>query len=288
MANAQPNDIIQLVSNDRKKQAFIVRLTPGHTTHTHLGIFKHDDLIGQPLGGEVFTHKNQPFLMLIPSTDDIIRHTKRISQIIYGKDLGVILMKMGVHAGRTVLEAGTGSGGMTTALALAVGPTGRVLSYDVRADMQATARDNLRALGLADRVTFVNRDIAEGFDHADVDALFLDVPNPWDYMAQAHAALKGGGFFGSLIPTTNQVSDLLKAMQAVSFGFVEVCEVLVRNYKPVPARLRPNDRMVAHTGFLVFARALLAPERGLKPYIDYTTADEAGEPVDEPMGETVL
>lgn len=285
MATAHPHQLIQLVSNDRKKQTFIVRLHPGHTTHTHLGIFKHDDLIGQALGGEVFTHKNQPFLMLLPSTDDVIRHTRRQSQIIYGKDLGVILMKMGIHAGRAVLEAGTGSGGMTTALALAVGPTGHVFSYDVRADMQATARDTLKQLGLLERVTLVNRDIAQGFDQTDMDALFLDVPNPWDYLPQARAALSGGGFFGSLLPTTNQVSDLLKAMQGAQFGFIEVCEVLLRNYKPVAARLRPADRMVAHTGFLVFARALLAPERGLKPYIEYAETDSAPE---EPTAETML
>jgi tRNA (adenine57-N1/adenine58-N1)-methyltransferase len=202
----------------------------------------------------VFSHLHHPFFLLIPSTDDLIRDIKRSSQIMYPKDIGFILMKMSIHPGLAVVEAGTGSGGMTTVLAQAVGAEGHVYSYDVRADMQNLARKNLERVGLADRVTFMLRDIAEGFDEVDADVLFLDVPNPWDYMAQARRALKGGGFFGSILPTTNQVSDLLVALRRDSFDFLEVCEVLIRYYKTVPARLRPMDRMVAHTGFLVFGR----------------------------------
>ncbi len=111
-------------------------------------------------------------------------------------------------------------------------------------------------MGLLERVTLKQRDIAAGFDESDVDALFLDVPNPWDYTAQARSALKGGGFFGSILPTANQVSRLLTSLERDGFSFIEVCEVLIRYYKPVPERLRPTDRMVAHTGFLIFARAV--------------------------------
>jgi tRNA (adenine57-N1/adenine58-N1)-methyltransferase len=126
--------------------------------------------------------------------------------------------------------------------------------------MQELARKNLAQLGLADHVEFKLRDIVEGFDERDVDALFLDVPSPWDYLAQAHEALAGGGFFGSILPTTNQVSRLIGALESASFGLVEVQELLLRQYKAVPARLRPMDRMVAHTGYLIFARALIPLE----------------------------
>jgi tRNA (adenine57-N1/adenine58-N1)-methyltransferase len=251
-------DMVQLVARD--KRYFIFRVEPGGKLHSNRGVVEHDHIIDQEWGREVFSHLHHAFFVLIPSTDDLIRDIKRNSQIMYPKDIGFILMKMSIHPGLTVLEAGTGSGGMTTVLAQAVGAEGHIYSYDVREDMQNLARKNLDRVGLGDRVTFKLRDIAEGFDEVDVDALFLDVPNPWDYMAQARRALKGGGFFGSILPTTNQVSDLLVALRRESFDFVEVCEVLIRYYKTVPARLRPTDRMVAHTGYLVFGRPVTVTE----------------------------
>ena len=143
---------------------------------------------------------------------------------------------------------------MTTALAYAVGDTGKVYSYEVREPMQKLAKKNLRRLGLDHRVDFKMRDIQEGFDETDVDVLFLDVQAPNDYIVQARAALKPGGFFASLVPTFNQVSNLLQTLNQNNFAFVEACEIMLRYYKPQPARLRPTDRMVAHTGFLVFGR----------------------------------
>jgi tRNA (adenine57-N1/adenine58-N1)-methyltransferase len=256
MPVSQAGDVVQLVPRDKKK-TFILRLTPGQRLHTHKGMFNHDDLIGCELGTEVNSHLGHPFYLLQPSTDDLIRDLERTSQIMYPKDLGLVLLKLSVRAGITVVEAGTGSGGLTTVLAQMVGPGGRVISYDVREDMQNLARKNLERLGLADRVTLKLRDVAAGFDETDVSALFLDVPNPWDYMAQAHRALQGGGFFGSLVPTSNQVSTLLIAMRREAFEFAEVCEVLLRYYKTVPERLRPVDRMVAHTGFLIFGRNVI-------------------------------
>jgi tRNA (adenine57-N1/adenine58-N1)-methyltransferase len=163
---------------------------------------------------------------------------------------------MGIGPGQTVMEAGTGSGSMTTALAYAVGPEGRVISYEVKPDVQNLARKNLTRFGLDSRVDFRLGDIQEGFDKTDADAFLLDVPNPYDYTAQVRAALKPGGFLCCLIPTFNQVEKTLQALRQTHFAFVEVCELLLRYYKPEPARIRPTDRMVAHTGFLVFARRI--------------------------------
>ncbi len=263
MAITQAGDIVQLVGRDNKN--FIIRLAPGQRLETHRGVFKHDELIGQELGGEVLSHLGHAFVLIQPSTDDIIRDLKRSSQIIYPKDSGFILMKLSVKSGQTVMEAGTGSGGMTTVLAQTVGPTGRVISYDVREDMQRRALKNLEWLGLADRVILKLRDIAQGFDETDVDAFFLDVPNPWDYTGQVRRALKGGGFFGSLVPTANQVSTLLGAMQRDGYEFIEVCELLLRYYKTVPERLRPVDRMVAHTAYLIFGRPVTRRARLAAP-----------------------
>jgi tRNA (adenine57-N1/adenine58-N1)-methyltransferase len=155
-----------------------------------------------------------------------------------------------------VIEAGSGSGALTLAMARAVAPHGRVYSYESRPEMQRNALRNLQRVGLSDYVEFKMRDIADGFDETGVDALFLDVRTPWDYLGQAYRALKGGGFFGSLVPTTNQVSDSVAGLEANHFGDIEVEELLLRAYKPVPERLRPADTMVGHTGYLIFARKI--------------------------------
>ena len=167
---------------------------------------------------------------------------------------------------------------MTIAMAFAVGPQGTIVSYEIREDMQNLARKNLERVGLGSRVEFKLRDIAEGFDESNADAFFLDVPNPWDYMNNVRDALKPGGFFCGIVPTFNQIEDLLLSMRRSRFAFVEVCEILLRYFKPEPARIRPTDRMVAHTCFLVFGRRIepVQDERGLE------LAREIGvSPVDE-------
>lgn len=255
---AQEGDLVLLMARNRK--SFIVRLEQGGELHTHKGMIRFDDLIGQPLGREVRTHLGHPFLALEPSLHDLIKDLRRTTQIMFPKDIGYLLLKMNIGPGSRVVEAGTGSGGLTLALARAVGPMGRVFSYEVRADVISLARKNLARVGLLERVEIKERDIAQGFDEEDVDALFFDVRSPWDYVAPAWAALKGGGFFGAILPTTNQVSRLVRALPDVGFGVIEVIELLLRSYKAVPDRLRPTDRMVAHTGYLVFARKLMSSE----------------------------
>ena len=253
-AIAHDGDLAQLVGLRHKH--FILALQAGARFETHRGILQHDDLIGKPWGTQVFSHIGSPFFLLQPSLADLINELPRTTQILYPKDIGFILITMGIGPGQTVMEAGTGSGSMTTALSFAVGPQGRVISYEIKPDVQNLARKNLTRFGLESRVDFKLRDIGEGFDETDVDAFFLDVPNPYDYAGQVRAALKPGGYMCCLIPTFNQVEKTLMALRQNSFAFVEVCELLLRYYKPEPARIRPTDRMVAHTGFLVFARRI--------------------------------
>jgi tRNA (adenine57-N1/adenine58-N1)-methyltransferase len=187
----------------------------------------------------------------------LITEIKRNTQIMYPKDIGYIVMVMGIGPGVQVLEAGTGSGALTTAFAFLVGESGKVISYEKREQMQNLARNNLRRLELLDRVELKLGDAADGFEEREMDAIFLDVPNPYDYMPQVKASLKLGGFFGTILPTTNQVSKTLAALRASDFAFLEVCEVMLRFYKPDFERLRTTDRMVAHTGYLVFARSVM-------------------------------
>jgi tRNA (adenine57-N1/adenine58-N1)-methyltransferase len=251
-ACTQPGDLVMLVGLGHKY--FIFPLLHGGEYHTHRGLLKHEELFNLPWGSRVYSHTGAPFYILQPSLSDLLTDLPRNTQIMYPKDIGFILISLGVGSGQRILEAGTGSGSMTIALANAVGPTGKVVSYEIRPEMQKMARKNLARLGLEDRIDFKLGDIAAGFSETDMDAMFLDVQNPWDYIEQVRAALKPGGSFCSLVPTLNQVSNLLVALRRNRFAFVEVCEILLRYYKPDPTHLRPTDRMVAHTGYLIYGR----------------------------------
>ena len=259
-ACAQIGDIAQLISAQNKR--FIFRIILDGKFETHRGYLSHNDLIGKPWGSRVLTHMGSPFVLLQPSLADILIETRRNTQIMYPKDIGFILVSMDIGPGKHILEAGTGSGSFTTALAFAVGSQGSITTYESRPEFQHLAHKNLERLGLADRVEFKLRDIFEGFDERNVDAVFLDLPNPQDYLLQVKEALKPGGFLGSILPTTNQVSTLLIALRRANFAFIEVCEIMLRYYKAVADRLRPTDRMVAHTGYLIFARSVLSEVAG--------------------------
>ena len=255
MNTAQSNEFVLLIGPDDKR--FLVRLTPGQRLDTHHGFIPHDVIIGQPFGSRVKTQLDHAYLLLQPATYDLVMRVKRASQIVYPKEVGYIIVRMNILPGARVVEAGTGSGALTLALARCVRPNGCVYSYEERADMLELAHKNLERAGALDVVELKQRDIRAGFDERDADALFLDVREPWLFLAQAHAALKGGGFFGALVPTTNQVSDILQEMETRGgWADLQVVEILVRHYKPVAERLRPEDRMVGHTGYLLFARAM--------------------------------
>ena len=273
-SSANDGDLAELVGLRHKH--FIINLKSGAKFETHRGIILHDELIGKPWGTQVFSHMGSPFFLLQPSLADLLIDLPRTTQILYPKDIGFILVTMGVGPGQKVMEAGTGSGSMTTALAYAVGDTGQVISYEVKEDVQNLARKNLSRFGLDSRVDFKLRNIEEGFDETDADSFFLDVPNPYDYILQVRNALKPGGFLCCLIPTFNQVEKTLYSLRQQNFAFVEVCEILLRYYKPEPTRIRPTDRMVAHTGFLVFGRRIEPSE------------DPRGQELSKEVGETII
>lgn len=279
---ALEGDSVLLVAEDQRRT--LIKLQRGQQWHSNRGFIRHDDLIGQPLGRMLVTRLGHAFLVLEPSTTDLIRYLKRTTQIIFSKDAAYIVQRLNLFPGRRVVEAGTGSGGLTLALARAVMPTGRVSSYEERQPMSELAAKNLARFGLLDFVDLKVRNVADGFDERNADAVFLDMREPWQAIGQARAALKGGGFFGALLPTTNQVSELLRALEAHGFADLEVEELLVRPYKPNAERLRPADRMIAHTGFLVFARKVTLPEGETWRIVDakrYKARKVGGEVADQ-------
>lgn len=249
---AQAGDLVQLQGTGHRSHLLV--LEAGAILQTHRGIIRHDDVIGTPWGTRLESHQGNPFYLLQPSLNDLIKGIKRGTQIMYPKEISYILFYMGIGPGKRVIECGTGSGGMTTALAYMVGTSGRVYSYERKAEIQALAIKNLSKFGLQNRVDFKVRDAEEGFDEENVDAIILDLPNPQDYLPQVRESLRGGGSLGMILPTYNQVEIILRELKLANFAMVEVSEILQRFYKTDWARLRPVDRMIGHTGFLIFGR----------------------------------
>jgi len=245
-------DLVQLITG--RDNSFIIKLERGKVFQSHHGVIQHDDLINLHWGSRIKTHLGKVFIVFQPALDDLIRAIPRTTQIIYPKDIGYIIVTMGIGPGSIILEAGTGSGALTTALAYVVGDNGKVISYEKEKKNIQNAQKNLTIFGLEKIVTFKNRDIADGFDETDIQAIFVDLPNPEDYCTQIRKALIPGGYFGCILPTTNQVSRLVTSLKKHNFSFIEASEILHRYYQTTATRFRPKDKMVSHTGYLVFAR----------------------------------
>lgn len=249
---AEPGDLAELI--DRKGLRFIFRLIPGGRFESNRGVVAHDQMIGSPWGSTVSSHLGSPFHLLKPTLSEYLLEFGRATQVMYPKDIAYALFELDVGPGKRVIEAGTGSGALTCALSYQVGPTGMVFSYEIKPDVQRLAEKNLAGFGLGKNVELKLRDIALGFDERGVDVVYLDLPNPWDYLKQVEAALRPGGALGCLLPTSNQVIHLLAEMRETSFGLTRVEEILMRTYQADADKFRPIDRMVGHTGYLVFAK----------------------------------
>ncbi|MCF8085556.1 MAG: tRNA (adenine-N1)-methyltransferase [Desulfohalobiaceae bacterium] len=247
-------ELIQLVSPKGKRYTMI--LNAEEELHTHDGLIPLARICDMDFGQAVATHLGREYLVLKPTLYDLLKNVQRKTQIIYPKDIGYILLKLGIVPGGEVLEAGSGSGSLTMALAWYSGPQGCVHSFERREEFVDLCARNLERVGLRDRVSFYSRDIGEGFGLSDIPAGFIDVRTPWDYVDQLGRALQNGAPAGFLLPTMNQVERLLRALEDSCFTDPEVLEILVRPYKPVADRLRPEDRMVAHTGYLIFCRVM--------------------------------
>ncbi len=237
-----------------KGKRHLKRVEEGQDWHSGDGILSMQDVANASYGSEVCTSLGVPLRLQEVTLRDLLKGVKRQTQIIYPKDIAYICMRLGVGEGRTIIEAGSGSGALTTALSWFSGKTGQVHTFEAREEFHKLVKRNLEWAGLGQNVTLHHRDIADGFDMEGADALFLDVRTPWEYLDNVVKAVRPGASLAFLLPTVDQVSKLLLGLERGPFDDIDVCELLMRRWKPIADRLRPNDRMVAHTGFLVFCR----------------------------------
>lgn len=249
-------DAVLLV--DRKRRSYLVWLKEGAVRDLRGGAVAHDHLIGRDDGMIVETSRGERLIAIRPTLADYILAMPRGAQVIYPKDLALIVMLADIFPGAAVVEAGTGSGALTMALVRAVGPSGRVFSYEIREEFQRIAARNItRFLGEVPGLALRAHDVSTGIPDAPVDRIVLDLPEPWQVVGHALSALKPGGIFVSYLPTTVQVSQTVEALAASrGFTMVEVVESLLRPWHVEGQSVRPVHRMVAHTGFLITARRL--------------------------------
>jgi tRNA (adenine57-N1/adenine58-N1)-methyltransferase len=255
----EPGEKIHLVS--RKERRYAVTLVRGGTFQFSGETLSHDALIGKMEGTEVATSRGTRFIALRPTLAEYVLKMPRGAQVIYPKDLGMILMWADIYPGATVLEAGIGSGALTMALLRAVGEKGRVISYEIREDFLNRGMENIRKfLGETTHLTVVQKDIYEGIAHGPVDRLLLDLPEPWRVVPHAVEGLRPGGIYLSLSPTVPQVEQVVAALRAAGcFAFIETFETLLRTWNIDGRSVRPDHRMVAHSAFLTVARRVMKP-----------------------------
>lgn len=249
-------DAVVLV--DRKERTYLRTLRRGGRIAVRGTPIPADLLIGREEGLQLEMPSGERLLVLRPTYAQLIPSLPRAAQPIYPKDVGPLLLWADVRPGDTVLEVGTGPGATTLALLRAVGPTGRLVSYEVRADFAERARLNVeRYHGPAANWTLRVADACAGLAERDADALVVDLPEPWLLLATAADALRPGGALACFLPTVLQVKTLVDALRAhEAFGADETIETWLRHWHCGPRSVRPRHRMVAHTGFLVFARRL--------------------------------
>jgi tRNA (adenine57-N1/adenine58-N1)-methyltransferase len=244
---------------DAKRRRHLVTLVEGGQFHTHAGVLEHDALIGTVEGSAVRTTRGSRLVAVRPTLAEYVLEMPRGAQVIYPKDLGPILVLADVFPGAKVLESGVGSGALTLALLRAVGPAGSVTGYEIRDDFARRAQANVEGfLGPDVPLTVEVRDVYEGIERSDLDRVLLDLPEPWRVVKHAEEALHTGGILLAYLPTIGQVARLREELADSAFGMAETLEVLHRTWHVDGQSVRPDHRMVAHTGFLTHAR-LLAP-----------------------------
>lgn len=250
-------ELVMLI--DRKKRRYLTTLVEDGEFHSHAGALPHAEMIGEPEGREFRSGKGAAYLVVRPTLADFILKMKRGAQVIYPKDLGPILMHADIFPGARVLESGLGSGALSMTLLRA---GANITGYEVRDDFAAHAQANVTEFmgeEVLERYDVHVRSAYEPFEHSDFDRIVLDLPEPWSVVPHAVDALASGGIILAYTPSIIQATTFRAALTKHGFGMAETIEVLNRGWhiEPEHNAVRPDHRMVAHTGFLTTARKLV-------------------------------
>lgn len=252
-----PSDPCLIV--DRKGRHYLTHLQPGKSFHYHGGVLPHDDIVGRPDGSVCTDSGGGSLIVLRPRLADYVLSMRRGAQVVYPKDMGPILIWADIGPGMTVLEAGTGSGALTLALVRAVGAAGRVVSVERRADHAELAATTVKRFfgGIPGNLDLRVGEVEVELEALTPDRIVLDVPEPWHVVDVAARRLRSGGLFCSYVPTVPQVQQATAALAEAGFVEITTFEILQREWSTKGRSVRPEHRMVGHTGFVTVARRVL-------------------------------
>jgi tRNA (adenine57-N1/adenine58-N1)-methyltransferase catalytic subunit len=260
----------QVLLIDQRGRRHLFMLRKGETFHSDRGWVAHDAIIGQPDGSWVRTSKGTRYVVLRPTLSEYVLDMPRGAQVIYPKDLAMVMFWADIYPGARVLEAGMGSGALTLALLRAVGPAGRVISYEQREDFARRALANIQLrLGEVSTLAVRLRPVEEGLaEEEPVDRAVFDLPEPWRLVDPVARVLRSGGIFLSYVPTIIQSHQLSEALRRhPGYTLVETFETLFRPWNIENTSVRPFHRMVAHTGFITVARRVVPEDAPFQPRI---------------------
>jgi len=241
---------------DENFNKYFVNTSDKTDKYKGVGVINPADLVGIEYGKQTKI-KDKEFWIFKPSSMDKLQGLKRKAQIILPRDAAHIITNCSIESGHTVLESGIGSGSLTIALANAVAPTGNVISYDNREDFIKHALKNLKTMGLESYVKTENRDVTKGIKEKNLDAVIIDIPNPWDVVSHAWKALKVGGYLCTYSPLISQVEKTVEEIKKHGFIEVKTYENIQREMVVSKHGTRPSFNMLGHTGYLTFARKIL-------------------------------